>query len=87
MITDWVLQLASNLVSWTVAHLPTWSLPSYLTTAATTLGGYIGMADDVVPIWAVAAGAGLVYSVELSVFTWKTTKSLISHIPFIGGHK
>jgi len=50
-----------------------------------TLGGYMHTLDAMIPFETLFICLGLVFTVEIALFGFKTVKWLISHIPFIGG--
>jgi len=50
-----------------------------------TLGSYIHIFDPIVPWSTMFICVGLIYSVEIARFGWKTIKDLMSHLPIFGG--
>jgi len=86
MITTAFLLLALDLVTLIVSFFPASSgFPSNVISAASTLGGYFGMFSAIIPLGTLATAVAVVFIVEISIFGWKTVKSLVSHIPWIGG--
>ena len=59
--------------------------PTEVHTAFTTLGGYVGLIDVLIPVSVILFVLTLVFGVEIAIFGFKTLKWIISHIPFIGG--
>jgi len=86
MITGAFIQLGIILASAIIAILPqsTGFSPNIVSSAA-SLGSYFGMLSPILPIGVLATCVGTVFTVEIAIFGWKTVKSLISHIPWIGG--
>lgn len=60
-------------------------LPSEVHTAATALGGYLGVANTLLPVPTLATTVGIVFSVEIAIFGYKTLKSFLTHVPLVGG--
>jgi hypothetical protein len=88
MIVDAILLLGIWVATLLVSLFPSSEgLPPEVLDAASSLGGYIGLLDSLVPVATIATTAGIAISVELAVFGWKTLKSLVSHIPLIGGQR
>lgn len=86
MITNAILQLAYFVISGVINLLPTSTgFPSDVHTAMSGLGGYMAIWNPLVPVATMLTCLGIVFSVEIAVFGFKTVKWLISHIPFIGG--
>lgn len=86
MITTAFLNLGFAIVSALVGSLPNSAgFGPTITQAATTIGGYFGMFAPVIPMGTLASAVAMVFTVEIGIFTWKTGKSLISHLPWIGG--
>jgi len=65
--------------------LPDASLPSGLTSAISTAGGYITAIDPYFPLSTVLTVFGLVLSVEAGIFTYKFIMWIIHKIPTMGG--
>lgn len=86
MITDAIITIAQNVVAALVNVLPNSSgFDPQIISAATTIGGYAGMFSPIVPMSTLAVAVGIGFSVEIAVFGWKTIKSLVSHLPWVGG--
>lgn len=87
MITTGLLNISFFLFSGLLALLPAGSgFPTAAHSAATALGGYIGILSPLVPLSTLATIIGLVFSVEIAFFGWRSLKWILSHVPFIGGH-
>jgi len=86
MILNAILTLAYNSLSWIVNLLPASSgFPQEAHAAMTGLGGYLGVWSPILPISTLLTCVGLIFSVEIGIFGFKTVKWISSHIPFIGG--
>lgn len=85
MITA-ILTGVYNFLSFIIGLFPTSSgFPEQVHDAFSTLGGYIGLLDVIVPTQTLLWCLLLLFSVEIAIFGFKTLKWLLSHIPFIGG--
>jgi len=85
MIT-FILNVIFNFLQFIINLFPTGTgFPTAFHTAATTAGGYLKMIDGLVPLSTLKTVLLLVFSVEIIIFTFKTLKWLMSHIPYIGG--
>jgi hypothetical protein len=60
-------------------------IPQTAHNAVASLGGYLGIFDPLVNFSVMATVVGIIISVELAIFGWKTAKSILSHIPWVGG--
>jgi len=86
MITTAIIQLAYSLISWLINIFPaSTGFPAAATTAFSSLGGYIGVWDPILPIATLATCVSLVFALEIGIFGFKTLKWIFSHIPYIGG--
>lgn len=86
MITNTFINIAYSGLNWLIESLPnSTGFNSEIHTAFSTLGGYVGMLDVILPMTTLAACIGLVFSVEIGIFGFKTIKWVMSHVPFIGG--
>jgi len=86
MITEFFLKLPLLFLSWLIGLFPlSTGFPQDVHTAASSLGGYLGILSPLVPLDTLATVVGLVFAVELSIFAFKTFKWLFSHVPIIGG--
>lgn len=83
---NFIVQIIYNFLNFTISLFPTGTgFPTEVHSAFTTLGGYIGLIDVLVPVQTMLWCLTLIFSVEIAVFGFKTIKWIISHIPFIGG--
>lgn len=85
-----ILELLSNIgyaiVSSIIGIFPvSTGLPAEVLTSAATIGGYVQVWDVLFPVATFATVITLVFSVEISIFGFKTVKWILSHLPFIGG--
>lgn len=86
MITDSIISIAFTVLSWIISIFPTSTgFSTDVTTAFTTIGGYVGMWTGLLPMSILATAIGIVFSVEIIIFLFKTVKWIASHIPWIGG--
>jgi len=86
MITNALINAGFSLISGFISLLPTSTGfdPSVLA-AAHTIGGYFGMFAPIAPIGTLGIAIAVCFTVEIAIFGWKTFKSLISHVPQVGG--
>lgn len=86
MIVDLFIDTAFYVLGWISGLFPTSTgFNTDVQTAFSTLGGYFGMFSGVLPMDILAITVGLVFSVEIAIFGFKTLKWIASHIPWIGG--
>lgn len=86
MITTAFINTSYYLLSMIVGIFPaSTGFPASVMESATSLGGYVGIFDPLLPISTMATALTLIIGVELSIFGYKTTKSLIAHLPQVGG--
>jgi len=81
-----ILNMVYSFFNFLIGLFPTGvGFPTEVHNAFTTLGGYIGLLDVLVPVSTMLWCLTLIFGVEIAVFGFKTLKWLISHIPFLGG--
>lgn len=86
MILSAVINLAYYLISSIVNVFPVSSgFTSEATNAIHSIAGYLFIWDPLVPISTLATVVGLVFALEIGVFTFKTIKWIMSHVPMVGG--
>jgi len=86
MILTAIINFAYFLVSGIISILPASSgFPTAAHTAMAGLGGYLAIWSPVLPITTLITCLGIVFSVEIAIFGFKTFKWILSHIPWIGG--
>jgi len=86
MITDTIISIGNYVLTFIIGLLPMSSgLPDAVHTASNFFGNYVGMLNPLVPIETLRTVLGLLIAVELIIFSFKTAKWLVSHLPFIGG--
>lgn len=86
MILDALFNLGFGILNWFINLFPvSTGFGSEVHTAFSSIGGYVGMFTGLLPYVTIALALGLVFSVEIAIFLFKTTKWIISHIPYIGG--
>jgi len=86
MITDTIINIAYHSLNSLIGLLPYGQgLPTEVHSAVTALGAYFGLLNSLVPMQTLATVVALVFAFELILFGFKTTRWLISYIPFLGG--
>jgi len=86
MITGYFLNLPYYFISFLIGLLPaSQGFPPEILAAAQTIGGQIGMFEPVFPTGDLAAGLAIVSASQIGVWSWKTFKWVVSHIPWFGG--
>jgi len=86
MIYDAFLAAGTFILGFIVQIFPdSTGFPSEVHSAATYMGNLGGMLNPVVPITTLGTILGLIIAIEIIIFSFKTFKWLISHIPVIGG--
>jgi len=86
MITSSFYALAYYVLSTILLVFPdSTGLSSEMTTAFSTLGGYLNIFEPVLPMATIASALALVISIELIVFSFKAFRWVWSHVPLIGG--
>lgn len=86
MISNAFIGLGYFVVSGILYILPnSTGFPAEAHTAAAGLGGYVGIWNPLVPMTTLGTILTFIFTVEIAIFSFKTTKWIISHIPFIGG--
>lgn len=86
MITAFFYNFAFAILSAIINIFPTGTgFPTEVHTAVAGIGKYIQLIDTLVPISTLATVIGLVFTVEIAFFGFKTLKWLLSFIPIIGG--
>lgn len=86
MITNAFLTISYSILHWLINILPTSTgFPQEAHTAMESLGGYLGIWSPVLPISTLATVVSFVLAVEVGIFSFKSVKWIISHIPIVGG--
>jgi len=86
MITEFFLRLPYLFLNWLISLFPvSTGFPPEVLEASHVLGGYLGILGPLVPLDTLAVCVAIVFSVEVSIFGFKTLKWLFSHVPLIGG--
>lgn len=86
MIITAIINVAYSVLSWFIGILPASAgIPAEAHSAAVSVGGYLGVFDPILPIATLLTTITLVYSVEIGIFSFKTIKWVLSHIPWVGG--
>jgi len=86
MIFTSFVYLASYVLGFIVNILPdSTGFPSDVQTAFDTMGGYVQLLDTLLPVGTLAVVLGILVSVDVAIFGFKTLKWLVSYIPFVGG--
>jgi len=85
MIIDAFIFIVTNLLSVVLALFPTSTgLPTEFSNALTTLSGYVGILDPLVPIATLAQCLSIILLYEATLLSFKGTAWLYHKIPFIG---
>lgn len=86
MIITGIINMAYGVLAWLIGILPASAgIPAEAHSAAISVGGYLGVFSPILPIATLLTTITLVYSVEIGIFTFKSIKWIISHIPWVGG--
>jgi len=86
MLLTFIFTIAYSIISWFISWFPLSSgFPSSVYTAVSSLGGYTGILQPLVPFSTLAQCVALIITVELLILSFKSLKWIISHIPFLGG--
>lgn len=86
MIPDLFILLATYIMTLFVSLFPdSTGFSNTVHSAATTLGAGVGVLNPLVPIDQLVAILGLIITIEIAIFGFKTFKWVISHIPWVGG--
>jgi len=87
MIVSAFISLAFLILDGIVSLLPnSTGFPQGAHDAVSGLGGYFGMFAPILPMSTLATCVGLIFSVEIAIFGFKSIKWIVSHIPWVGGH-
>jgi len=85
MLLSAFLYMGGFILSTLVAVLPaSTGFPAEVMTAATTFGGYLGIAYPILPLETLHTIILLTISFEVTLFTFKFVRWVISFIPFFG---
>jgi len=86
MITTAFLEFAYTALYQVLQWLPQGGgFPTEAHTAVSYLGQYVKMLDPLIPTSTLLVCVGIVFGVEIGIFTFRTVKWLLSHIPQFGG--
>lgn len=86
MIFSGFVYIAGFILSLIIGVLPTGNgFPPQVAEAFTALGGYVQILNTLLPIPTMAWALGILISVDVAVFSFKTFKWILSHIPAVGG--
>lgn len=85
MIIDTIIYIVASLLSIILAIFPTSAgLPAEFSSALTTLSGYVGILDPLVPIATLAQCLSIILLYEATLIAFKATVWLYHKVPFIG---
>lgn len=88
MITGFFLDLPYYFLSFLIGLLPaSQGFPPDILSAAQYIGSKIGIFGPVMPIETLSACLGILFAAQLGVWAFKSLKWIISHVPFVGGHR
>jgi len=86
MITGAIFSLAYAVISSILSILPaSVGFPDSVLSSASYIGGFVGMFSPIMPMATLLTTLTLVFTTEIAIFGYKTLKSLVSHLPQIGG--
>jgi len=86
MIFTGFVYVVAYLLGSIIAFLPTSTgFPASVASSFTTFAGYVQILNTLLPISTLATVLGIIISVDIAIFTFKTLKWLVSHLPIIGG--
>jgi len=86
MIIDQLFDISFSILSWIINLFPnSTGFSTEVHTAFSTIGGYVGMFTGILPYGTLLTAITLILTVEISIFIFKSTKWIVSHLPFIGG--
>lgn len=85
-MVDFILNIIFFFLQFLINIFPAGTgFPAEVHSAFVTLGGYMHTLDSFIPFETLLWCLTLIFGVEIAIFGFKTTKWVISHIPFIGG--
>jgi len=85
MITSFFIYLASQIINLILTPFPvSTGLPTEFHTALTTLTGYVGILDPLVPISTLVSALTIVFVYEFTIFSFKALSWIYHKIPVIG---
>jgi len=85
MITSGFLYLTALILNALLAVFPSSTgLPAEFSTALTTLSGYVGILDPLVPISTLATCFGIILLYEATIFGFRGLTWIYQRIPFLG---
>jgi len=86
MITQYFLDLPYYIVASFINFFPpSVGFPPDVLQSAELIGGQIGMFDPVMPVADLSAALGILFSAQIGIWVYKSSKAILAHIPFIGG--
>jgi len=86
MIITGIILLGYNIINWIIQIFPiSTGFSTTVQASFTTIVGYVGMFNPILPYATVGAVLLIIIPVDLGIFAFKNIKWIISHIPFIGG--
>lgn len=86
MITDAFISLPYAFLSMLIGFFPaSQGFPVEVIQSAELIGSKIGIFEPVMPIATLSLVLGVLFSAQLGMWSWKTFKWVISHIPYFGG--
>lgn len=86
MIFSGFVYLAAYLLQLVIFVLPVGTgFPPEVQSAFTSLGGYVGLLNTLLPISTLAAVLAILIATDIAIFGFKTFRWIIGYIPFVGG--
>lgn len=88
MILEFFMLLPYRFLSFMIGILPAGhNLPPEILSGAVEVGGTIGIFSPVLPVATLGAALAILFGAQIGIWTWKTLKVLMTHLPWIGGHR
>lgn len=85
MITTALITTAYYVLGFFLNIFPTSTgFPTEVQSAFSWIGGYVGMLDPLIPIATLSTTVGIVITIELLIFGFKTLSWIFAKIPIIG---
>jgi len=73
------------MLSWMIQKLPvSTGYPQAAHDAVSGIGSYFGLFDSILPMDTLGTVVGLIFAVEIAIFSWNVLRWSLSHIPIIG---
>lgn len=88
MIVEFFLLLPYRFLSFMIGIIPAGkSLPSDVVDAANAVGGTVGIFSPIIPMVHLGAALSILFAAQIGIWSWKTIKVVMTHVPWVGGHR